>query len=137
MSGYGKPPKENVHALPLFRKSDPDTSKQAATHVRIRLAKLHANIIAQLEQYIYYEGTQPTARELGIWMNVEAWRRMGEMEKKGMVIRGEPRKCTVTGRNAATWRLPLTRYISLAPSSALHWGAAIPCVDGDGGGGSS
>lgn len=106
MSGYGETPQADPGPGPLFRRSDPETSKQAAEHISPKVAKLHAEIVRFMHLSRDWGWHAATAREIGRAMKREVWRRMGEMKEKKLVVECEPRKCTVTGRLAATWKLP-------------------------------
>lgn len=96
------------HDAPLFhpshlaRATDPATSHEAAASI-----DLGALQRAALEAVRASEGR--TATELAI-ANGHGDprvfnRRLGELEKGGYVIRGKARRCSVTGRSAATWFL--------------------------------
>ncbi|NIP94017.1 MAG: hypothetical protein GWO24_11410, partial [Akkermansiaceae bacterium] len=62
-------------AHPLSRKGDPETSKKAGRETGKELPKLHAEILLALRGYFAMNTQPPTSRELGKYMNREAWRR--------------------------------------------------------------
>lgn len=87
-------------AQPLTRRDDPETSRAAAEEIAPQLGSLHRDILACLRGWF---DPPPTSRELGVHMNREVWRRMGELETKGLVIRSKVRRCRISGKFAATW----------------------------------
>ncbi len=88
----------------LARRTDPETSKWAA-HAIVQSGSL-ANLQQRCVDLVtLYPGK--TAAELsqaaGDRDPRKVNRRLAEVERKGLVIRGEPRPCTLTGRRAHTW----------------------------------
>jgi predicted ArsR family transcriptional regulator len=45
-----------------------------------------------------------TGREIAQFLNLDgAWKRLPELERRGLVMRSGTRRCSVTGRSAQTW----------------------------------
>ena len=91
-------------ALKLARASDPTTSKEAAWFIVERLGELQSHAVLVVTKY-----PGRTLRELaeldprcGKDTRLVG-RRLNEVEKMGLVVRGPVRKCGVSGRPAATW----------------------------------
>ena len=90
---------------PLARASDPKTSHEAADKLieSGRHRKLLERVVDLVRRF-----PNCTTRELGTKSDLsehDIGRRVGEAATMGLVIRGDPRECTVTRRNAATWRI--------------------------------
>lgn len=88
---------------PAARNSDPVTSHLAAEHVTKTGTRAHqqAQCAAAVRQFPGH-----TSFELAMLTDLERYmlgRRLSECETAGTVKRGEPKKCTVTGRLALTW----------------------------------
>lgn len=88
----------------LFRKTDPDTSREAAEHV-VRTGRLKAAQGDALRWVREHPGLTATelAHRVGVFDPRVLNRRLPELERMDLVVRGEPRTCTVTGRRAAVW----------------------------------
>ena len=86
----------------LHRRGDPDTSAEAARDIVENLAELHRWTVACVRS-----APGLTQRELGAKFCPtdprKIGRRLNECEKAGLVRRGPPRTCTVSGRQAETW----------------------------------
>lgn len=86
---------------PLARPSDPETSQQAAEE------------IARVLPIRWMDTFRAVAREPGLTASEmerrdgvqrsDYGRRLGELARIGKICRGEPRKCRITGKQAATW----------------------------------
>jgi len=92
---------EPIQARVLARADDPATSKQAARSAANRLGKQQArtlNTVAAMPGSTAWElaGGNVTLRYL---YN----RRLPELVMKGVVRRGEPRACRITGTEQTTW----------------------------------
>lgn len=89
--------------IPRTRSGDPETSHEAEAFMRKSGA-----IRAQYREVLAFVRSIPglTAREyderVGAFRGIYH-RRLVEMERIGMVRRGEVRKCSRGGRSAATW----------------------------------
>jgi hypothetical protein len=97
-SDLTKPPS----AKSLARRTHPETSKQAASEVMPNLQPLRErayNAVAQHPGLTYSELSEALQmrdpRSIG--------RRLPELEKEGLLRRGDPRHCEITGKRAATW----------------------------------
>lgn len=92
--------------LPLFhpshldRATDPATSHEAAAS--IDLGALQRAALEAVERLPWLTATE-LAKRAGYGDPRVFNRRLGELEKGGYVLRGTARRCTVTGRTAATW----------------------------------
>lgn len=88
--------------IPRSRSSDPETSHLAEKHM-----KESGAVNAQCRYALNTVRAMPgkTAREYGDTSYNEGifHRRLVELERKGLVRRGEPRKCRISGRQAHTW----------------------------------
>lgn len=87
---------------PLARNTDPATSHLAAQEVREQLAGL------RLRTYEFVRNHKgKIARELTTLAGDKDARtinrRLNELEKAGLIYRGEERRCEITGRLCATW----------------------------------
>ncbi len=87
----------------LTHRGDPQTSHEAAGCLR-RSGKLAAQQQAVLEALRQCDGA--THAELGAVMGVH-WltpaRRLPELERAGLVRKGEPRICRIKGSRCTTW----------------------------------
>jgi hypothetical protein len=88
----------------MARRSDPKTSLEAAR----QLVKSGAHGTLQLKVLGMVRDGPPgqTARELAggdAELHQQVWRRLPELEKLGLVLRGEPRRSRGTNRRATTW----------------------------------
>ena len=87
----------------LARQSDPKTSHEGAAYAVERLGEMQQRAFDAVQAH-----PGKTAQELEVLMEVPRstyGRRLGEMEKAGVIRRCDARTCTVTGRKAATWRV--------------------------------
>lgn len=97
--------------LPLFdphrlaRTSDPQTSHDAAASIVPHLPRLQRQA---LEAVAMTPGRTATelARLHGVPDPRVFNRRLTELARQGLVVRGPVRRCSVTGRSAATWARP-------------------------------
>jgi predicted ArsR family transcriptional regulator len=87
----------------LARLGDPQSSKEAAQHVETsgiggRMCQLAIHLIKR------HQGR--TAKELEKLRDLDdgqVRKRLTTLERKGFIRRGDPRRCSVSGRQAATW----------------------------------
>ena len=87
----------------LTHRGDPDTSREAAEHLR-RSGRLGAQQRAVLEALRQCDGS--THAELGRFMGCDwlvAARRLPELERLGRVRKGDPRTCRLKGSKCTTW----------------------------------
>jgi hypothetical protein len=89
----------DMGAKKLARRDDPQTSHAAAAEIVRELGELHQRAMRCVSQRPH-----STARELECAFGWEIHKRLKELETLGLVVRGEPRTCAVTGRKAHTWR---------------------------------
>jgi len=93
-----------VDARELARRQDPETSKAAARSIAPSLPNLQSHAVSLVAQY-----PGKTARELAEVDPLCAKdprvlnRRLGEVARKDLIVRGVVRRCGVSGRQAATW----------------------------------
>ena len=87
---------------PLARPTDPATSHAAATEIAPKLSDIRAWALSLLREH-----PGMTAVELceaaGIGDVRKVNRRLPELERDGLVRRGEARVCRVTGKRAQPW----------------------------------
>ena len=81
---------------PTYRLTDPETSQQP---VRNKI-RLKATALAAIEQH-----PGITAGELGEITGRQLWKRLRELERDGLIVRGAPAWYPGTGRYQITWRL--------------------------------
>ena len=80
----------------VYRMTDPETSRQPFNKEKLQAVALRA--IAS------HPGI--TAGEIGEITKVDGiWKRLPELERKGLILRGDSRLYLGTGRNQATWRV--------------------------------
>ena len=90
---------------PTFRLSDPETSRQPVKN-KGRLRFLILRAIAAYETL--------TAGEIGEATGIDgAWKRLHELERDGLIVRGTPRYYSGTDRYQATWHLAPDRQLTL------------------------
>ncbi len=92
----------------LSRASDPATSHQAEQHLREsgKLAQQQKDVLWYVKQYPGNTAREYQAENEGMRSSPPEGvfrRRLVELERAGLVRRGEPRKCRCGGRQAATW----------------------------------
>jgi hypothetical protein len=74
------------------------TSLLAHEEIQPRLPEKYAAILSRMSA-----GPEPmTAQEISAYVR-GAWKRMKEMQDKGLVVRFGIRKCSITGHPAWTW----------------------------------
>jgi hypothetical protein len=82
---------------PTYRLTDPETSQQP---VRNKV-RLKATALAAIEQH-----PGITAGKLGEVTGIDGiWKRLPEMERDGLIIRGRPARYFGTGRFQTTWTI--------------------------------
>jgi len=88
---------------PMTHRSDPPTSREAADKL-VKSGRLHTQRQAVLEALRQCDGA--THAELGAFMGLH-WltpaRRLPELERAGLVRKGEARTCAVKGSRCTTW----------------------------------
>ena len=90
---------------PTHRTSDPDTSRQAPTgQNKGRLKSLGLRCVSATPGI--------TAGELGDLTGLQLWKRLPELEKDGLLVRGTPRYYSGTGRYQTTWHLAPERQLT-------------------------
>lgn len=88
---------------PHSHRDDPETSREAGERLRAS-GKLTGQRKAVLEALRERNGS--THAELGAFMGTHwltAARRLPELERAGLVRKGEPRICTIKGSRCTTW----------------------------------
>lgn len=86
----------------LARTTDPETSHEAAEFIVPKVNRLQTWAAMCVRERPGLTSAE-LAREYCPLDPRRIGRRLAECERFGMVRRGEARKCTVSGRNAATW----------------------------------
>lgn len=93
---------QDFPAHTLSRRSDPETSKEAAAYVENRLAGARGRALYFVRRY-----PGRTTNELSVLAEDRDFRtigrRLNELDRLGLIERGAPKKCQVTGRNGTTW----------------------------------
>ncbi|MDP6462166.1 MAG: hypothetical protein QGH59_10325 [Gemmatimonadota bacterium] len=92
-------------AEPLARHDHPATAHAAGEAIRPHRATIWTQVLVALR-----DGAGPeerTAREFVKYNDLPytVHKRLPEMARRGLIVRGEIRRCIVSGRNATTWRL--------------------------------
>jgi len=86
-----------------FRETDPLTSRQPI-HNKGKLKALVLRSVA--------ERPGITAGELGDLTGLQLWKRLPELERDGLIVRGDPKYYSGTGRYQTTWYLAEERQLS-------------------------
>ena len=87
----------------LSRATDPDTSREAEAELKSS-GKLGAQCEHVLEIVERYQGrTSAELAWLGDLLRHLVARRLPDLEKRGLVRKGDARKCRQNGTNAITW----------------------------------
>lgn len=89
---------------PLARRTDPQSSHSAAEEVT-RSGKREGQVLAVLALVRKYPGStslELAKHSVGLDRYVTA-RRLPELEKQGLVRKGDERPCTINGRSMVTW----------------------------------
>ena len=96
--------KQSEEILPLFRKTDPETSAQAAEqhHASGQRQTNKAKLLAAVQRAP--GRTSAEYAELADLDRHEAARRLSDLRNEGLVRQAEARKCTVKGTKAKTWQ---------------------------------
>jgi len=102
MTTHGTP-RDTLWAT-LARKTDPETSKQAAREIAPALGELHKQVVDALRGNGGVTATELSQR-MGVGDPRRFNRRLPELVRSGVVVKGQERACRVTGRNAATYWL--------------------------------
>jgi predicted molibdopterin-dependent oxidoreductase YjgC len=95
------------HEERMARTTDPSTSHEAAEKKAPRLANDYAVILGTLataSEPLTASEIDREHRRQGLMVS-PAHKRCVELERRGLVVRCEPRVCSVTGYKAATWRI--------------------------------
>lgn len=82
------------------RRMDPRTSHEAAEHV-VESGKVASQRRRILDDLADHDGA--TAGEIEARLGFHSHKRMAPLERDGLVRRGLPRTCAVTGMRAMTW----------------------------------
>lgn len=97
--GETKPP---ANPRALARRGGPATSHEAAATIAPNLGKLQSVALRLVREHPNHTATELAV--LGGFLDPRAInRRLGELEKLDLVLRGPARKCRETARNAAIW----------------------------------
>lgn len=92
--------------LPLFRRTDPDTSREAAELVKPKISR-HEKIILGVIKTMYYRHlSQLTCGEITQYCDLsyeQVHKRMKGMVRKGLIVPSNKRICTVNGTRMRTW----------------------------------
>ena len=90
---------------PLARTKHPKTAHEAGEAIRPHRHTIWTQVLVALR-----DGAGPeerTAREMVEYNDLPTTvhKRLPEMARRGLITRGQTRRCVVSGRNATTWRL--------------------------------
>lgn len=88
----------------LARASDPATSKEAAREIMSQLPFQQAWALGIVDMYGPSTSSEISTRA-GQGTNHRLSRRLPELERKGLIVRESARRCRVTGKKAAVWRV--------------------------------
>ena len=86
-----------------FRETDPLTSRQPI-HNKGKLKALVLRSVA--------ERPGITAGELGDLTGLQLWKRLPELERDGLIVRGDPKYYSGTGRYQTSWYLAEERQLT-------------------------
>ncbi len=84
----------------LARTTDPDTSHAAAKSMENQIGPQHQAVLSVLEQ-----GFPLAAEEIEDFLGYSTWRRMGELERKGLIERTEEKHKNRSGRMAYKYKI--------------------------------
>ncbi|MCP3903131.1 MAG: winged helix-turn-helix domain-containing protein [Planctomycetes bacterium] len=87
----------------IRRRTDPEPSHLAAVDAAERLPEQQSRILGIVTRAPNCTATE-LAMKYGLTDVRTVNRRTGELERRGLIERGDARKCRVTGRKAAVWR---------------------------------
>ena len=103
---------ERLEIFPMAKRTDPATSHGAALrHIATGLSARRSQVYDIVVRY-----PDQTSNELGLRMSqtfpdlelraasASPQKRLPELEKLGLIVRGEARKCSSSGYMAHTWR---------------------------------
>lgn len=94
--------RQAAQAKALARRADPESSQESAEEILRRLGQRQRHALecvrkkpglTQLELGREFPSSDPRA----------VGRRLNELEREGLLVRGEARKCSVSGKRAQTW----------------------------------
>ena len=89
---------------PTYRLTDPETSQQPVNKVRLK-----ATALAAIEQH-----PGITAGKLGEVTGIDGiWKRLPELERDGLIVRGTPAWYYGTGRYQTTWVIRTEQQLEL------------------------
>lgn len=87
----------------LARRENPETSKEAAREIAPKLGELHLEVLGMLVESPGNTTSELTKKFEPSGDNRRIGRRLPELERRDLAIRGAPRPCRETGKKAATW----------------------------------
>lgn len=87
----------------IARSTDPETSHLAAQHVVQSGTRAHQQHQALAAVRAFPGLTSLELAQAAHRCRFQLARRLPEIERDGLVVRGEARPCSVSGRAAATW----------------------------------
>lgn len=93
-----------VPARRLARRCDPKTSRESARYAAQHLGDWQQRALEAVRGCSGGTASE-IAASIGEATNHQLSRRLPELERAGLVVRGEARECSVTHRSAAIWRL--------------------------------
>ena len=94
-----------IRDTPISRNSDPAPSHDAERHLRQsgKLSKQQAEVLWWIKSFPGH--TSRELQEMSAWTQELFHRRAVELCRAGLIVRGEPRRCKIGNRLAATWSL--------------------------------
>ncbi len=93
----------SIHPHTLSRRDDPETSKQGAEDVALRMEACEQRAYDAVRRWAYATANE-MERADGV-LGRTYGRRLEALERRGLVVREHTRRCHVTLRPAATWRV--------------------------------
>lgn len=85
----------------MARKTDPQTSHDAAEELAPKLAGVQIAVLAAIQDWPN-KTSRELAEKLG-WETGAVNKRTSELEAAGCIKRHEERRCSISGKKAATW----------------------------------
>lgn len=89
--------------LPLFRTTDPETSRESAVKVSEKVTRLRAEFVSCLRAIGHPATAQEVAATVAVANRESVRKRAAECVKAGLVKEMGTKKCSVTGQRATVY----------------------------------
>ncbi len=89
---------------PIARRSDPDTSKQAAREVTAEgIREAHAVMLLDMIRQRPGHTLRELSDSIAVLDAASVSKRLSDLHAKGLIWPGSPRRCSISGRAARVW----------------------------------